>query len=474
MAITITIDGTDRTSRVDWQSLTLSQVLTKEPDQLRFLIRQFGTNNYRPNLGEEVILYRDATRLFGGVVVEIIEQVEGVAQYLDIVCKDYTEILDGQLVAKTYEQKSVAFIINDILTNFAFGLGFTNTNGNVPLIIDKIVFNYLPISKCLEKLSEYLINYDWYVDYLKDIWFFNTSVNPAPFNLTDTNGKYIWQSLEIKNEVHQVRNEMYVRGGEIRSVSKRKDLFDGDGTKVIFVLGNKFPEKPEVKVNGSSKNVGIDYQDLDGGFDCMWDFNRRTIRFTTGNTPPSGTNNIEVEGFPLYPLVFRKRDETSILAYGLKQQLIVDKTIATISAASQRCNKELQKFSTPAKIGSFRTYSDGLHPGQTISINSAIRGINSNFKITGIRSVLHSHDTFEHSVSILASEDIGINDVLTDLLVKGPAEELDSNYEFIQRYLEFNESFTSTDDLEQPTVRTGPYKWAPSDNDLVWSFGTWS
>lgn len=475
MAITLKINSIDRTNKVDWQSISLRQVLTKQPDELTFLIKFFGAKNYRPNLGEEVELYDGATKLFGGVLVELHEEIDGLAQYLNCVCKDYTEILDGQLVAKIYEQKTVTYIINDLLNTFATGLGFTNFNGVSPIIVDKIVFNYLPISKALEKMADYLQNFDWYVDENKDIHFYNTVLVPAPFSLNDTNGNYIFNSLKIKNESHQIRNEIYVRGGEIRSSSTRTDLFDGDGVKTIFVLGNKFPVKPNVFVNAVAQNVGIDYQDADAGFNCMWDFNRRTLRFTAGNIPPAGVNNIEATEYPLFPLIFRKRDEVSILNYGLKQQLIVDKTIATINSASQRSDKELDKFSTPAQIGSFATYRNGLRAGQIIHIDSPIRNnLNKDFKITEVSAKLHTQDSFVYEVNILASEDIGINDVLTDLLVTYPAQDFDGGNEFVQRYVNFEEDMDITDTLYAPTISNPPYFWSPSGNDLIWTFGTWS
>lgn len=475
MAKVITIDGVDRTNKIDWPSIEKQEVLTKEPDTLTFLIRHYGTKNYRPNLNEEVIFTDGSDKVFGGVIVEILEGIEGLAQYLTIICKDYTEILDGQLVSRTYTGETADDIIADMIDSFADGLGFTTTNVNAPIIVDKIVFNYLPISKCLEKLADYLQSYDWYVDYDKDIHFFNTNTETSPFDLTDTNGKYIFNSLNIKNESHQIRNEIYIRGGEIESASDRTEYFNGDGTRTIFALGSKFSSLPTVVVNAVSKTVGLDFLSNDADFQCMWDFNHKTIRFTSGNIPASGTNNVVVTGTPLFPLLFRKRDEASILEFGLKQFMIVDKTIETIDAASQRADTELEKFANPAKIGSFRTTENGLRVGQTINIQSAIRNnLDQDFRIVSIRTVMRTHDAFEHTVQILASEDKGINDILTKLLINNPADQLDVGAENIQRFQSFNESLGVSDTLNTPTTTSPPYNWGPDANELKWNLGTWS
>lgn len=475
MALVITIDGNDRTDKIEWQSIDKEENLTKEPDTLQFLIRNYGTKTYRPTLGEEVVFTDGSEKVFGGVIVEILERIEGLAQYLTIICKDYTEILDGQLVSRTYTGETADDIIADMIDSFAPGLGFTTTNVVAPVVVDKIVFNYIPISKCLQKLAEYLQNFDWYVDYDKDINFFNTNTEVAPFDLTDTNGNYVFQSLQIKNESHQIRNEIYIRGGEIESASTRTEYFNGDGTRVIFALGSKFSSLPTVTVGGVGKTVGLDFLSNDADYQCMWDFNHKTIRFTSGNTPGSGTNNVVVTGTPLFPLIFRKRDEASISTYGLKQFLIVDKTIETIDAASQRADTELEKFGSPAMIGSFKTYSSGLKVGQTINIQSSIRnGLDQDFKIVSINTTLRTPSAFEHTVKILASEDKGINDILTKLLITNAADQLDVGTENIQRFESFGETIDIDDAVNAPTVTSAPYNWAPDANALYWNLGTWS
>lgn len=472
MAITLTINAVDKSNQIDWQSIEVESVLTKEADSMSFKVKNYGTKTYRPALGDEVILLDGSTKVFGGFIVESDEEVEGIARFYKVVAKDYTQTLDRNLVAKTYTSMTVDDIIADIVATFT--TGFTAVNVDCTVVIPKIVFNYLTVSQAIQKIAEQVGNYDWYVDYDKDIHFFNNSIVASPFNLTDTSGNYVFGSLIVHDETHQIRNEIIIRGGEITSTTSRTEKFNGDAVKTTFSLASKFATLPTITVGGIPKTVGIDFLQPDASYQVMWNFNEKYIRFTAGNTPASGTNNIEVTGTPLYPLIFRKQDNASVLLYGVYQYLIVDKTIKTIDAASQRADAELFKYASPTKTASFMTHTAGLIPGQTINIQSTIRGINENYKIVQVKTFLRTPTTLQYIIQLVTADNVGINDILNKLLVKNVTDtiEIDAN-EVIQRYISTVESVTATDTLNAPTKDSPPYTWGVDANAGTWNFATW-
>ena len=71
----------------------------------------------------------------------------------------------------------------------------------------------------------------------------------------------------------------------------------------------------------------------------------------------------------------------------------------------------------------FRTTTSGLRSGQSISINSAALGINETFKIVRVITKALTPTSFENEVHLLASEDVGVIDVLGKLLVGDPASQ---------------------------------------------------
>ena len=152
MSILLKINTVDKTSLIDWRSLQKQQIATKEPDTLTFDIVNYPAKTYRPALGDDVKLYDvDGTTLIvGGLIISVQENIEALVKTLTVNCKDYSHTLDRKLVTKNYTGQTVAYIVNDLITNFASG--FTCTNTTDTTVITAITFNYLPVSECLKKL----------------------------------------------------------------------------------------------------------------------------------------------------------------------------------------------------------------------------------------------------------------------------------------------------------------------------------
>ena len=211
MAIVVEIGGVDRTSLIEKESFVIENYLTQEIDSCSLVIRNYASHTYKPSVGDEIEITDVATKIFGGVVIRVLRRMEGKEIVNEIECLDYARLADQELVAEVYQNETVNDIIADI--NSKYLSGFTVVNVDCSEVIDYIAFNYEPFSTCLKRLAEW-VGYDWYVDYDKDIHFFERTKNPAPFDLTDTNGNYIFNSLVIKEDTSQLKNRIYVRGGD--------------------------------------------------------------------------------------------------------------------------------------------------------------------------------------------------------------------------------------------------------------------
>lgn len=473
MAVTFTIEGVDKTSAIDWRSVAIESNATRTASICRFLVKNFGSKTYRPAVNDEVVIEQGADTVFGGLVVQVQETVIGRAKFFRITCRDYSVLLDRQLVSQTYENETAEDIVADIIANFTDD-GFTTTAVVAPVLVDRLVFNYLPVSKCIQKIAELIGNYDWYPDYTKDIHFFARTSEAAPFNLDDTGGKFVWNSLDIRETTDQIRNEVVVRGGDAPSATTRTEYFSGTGTRLIFPLASKFATLPTVTVGGVGQTVGIDYLNDDASFQVMWDYNQKSLRFTAGNVPASATDNIIVVGTPLYPIVVVRRDETSIAEFGVFQHFLTDKNLGNIDAANLRARAELAKYSQPSQNGKFRTYENGLVAGQVISIESTIRGIDGDFKINSVKSKMRSPDEFEHEAEVTTAEDIGILDIFNQLLIQNPNDSLDvSQNEVIQKFYSFEETAGVADAATAAGVADTYYWETTALSDTRWGFFTW-
>lgn len=476
MSFVVTINSVDRTSNVVSDSFRKTDTLNQQIDVLEFDVRKAGDLTYVPEAGHEVVVERDSVKIFGGVIMRVSETVEA-AQVLTyhVECSDYSQFLKRQLVTERYEEMTVAAIVDDLLTNYTTD-GFTSTNTTSTLEIESISFNRLTVADCLQKLADAL-SYVWYVDYDKDVHFIARNSEPAPFNLSDTSGNYIYDSLEIVEDLSQVRNSILVQGGEADSTLPRTEVFSGDGTKVQFPLTNKFSALPTVEVGGSPVTVGVEYLDDDASFACMWNYNEKYLRFTTGNEPGAGDNNIEVSGIYLFPIVVKVPALVSQAQFGIYEYVITDKSIRSQAEAIERAKAELLKDQNEKYEGQFRTYEYGLRSGQIISINSTQRGKNIMVLIQSVTARMRDPlgASLEYTVKFATLKSIGIIEYLQNQLRS--KEIIVDDQETLLNYFAFTDTITASDQLTIESF-TPPYKWSNPEhttpNRLIWGYGGWA
>ena len=442
--ISLEINGVDKTSNIKFGSLRKDDNLNDRKDLLKFTIRSYEGNIYLPELGQEVELFNGAELIFGGVIVKISESMEGdkIINYA-VECTDYSFYLDKLLVTERYESMTVNAIIADLLTDYA--PDFTGTNVNCTIPITTVTFDRITVSQALAKLAK-LTNYSWYVDYDMDLHFFEKTSEAAAFNLTDTSNNFIYESLGIDRDISQLRNRVYIRGGEIEGVT-RSEFISGTGVKLTFPLGNKFSSLPIVKVATVAQTVGIDFLDIEADFDCFWNYQEKYIRFKDTTVPAAASNNIEVIGTPLYNLVMRVEDSASIAKYGTYEFAVTDRTIKSKEEAKQFAVAQLQAYAENILEGGFQTYTSGLRSGQIINIQSDLRDTNEDFLIQKVSFRQLSPSDYVWDVDLASLKTMGIIDFLIGLLQSGKQVAGETSNEILDKVLFELEEITITESI---------------------------
>lgn len=466
------IAGTDRSSWVDWTSLTKDEGLTREPDTLAFEIK-LTADKSTFSLGSVVELYEDSTLIFAGILVERRESIHGgLVTGWEYKAKDYTHTLDKTLVAKSYEDKTAGEIVADLITNYTDGT-FTAT-GIAPSSpsIETVRFNYEPVSRCLAILADQ-IGWDWYVDYAKDIHFFDAQVSTPTLTLTDTSGGFEWSSLVVDRNILELTNSVIVRGGEYKSdiaESDARDVFKGDGTQTMFPLGYKYADIV-VEVNDVAQDVGADNLTDPLTVDVLYNFMEKFIRF---NTAPTSGYVIKVYGKAYIPVIAKVRDGDSIATYGEYQNIVIDRQITSVEEAQRVGRAKLLEWSEGKYEGTFRTRTTGLKTGDMVTINSTLRGISGTFKINHIIGRAISSETMEYTVQFLASGSITFADMIVGLLGEKKKNIVISDEEVVQRLETLSDALAISDSIGVPVKTSPPYTWSGGTNDFDWGFGTWS
>lgn len=455
--LTVTIAGSNRTSSVVAGSLRKTDNINQQVDTLEFKVRRYGSLTYVPVLGDDVVVQKDSSTIFGGPVVRITEGMRS-TQILEytIQCNDYSQFLKRELVTKRYQATDVGTIIADLVANYTAD-GFTTANVEGSLAVESIAFNRITVADSLQKLAD-AISYVWYVDYAKDIHFFPKSTEAGPA-LSDASGNYIYESLSIVQDLTQVRNAITVQGGEATSASTRTEVFNGDGTKVHFVLANKYASTPVVTVGGVTQTVGTEYLDDDASFACMWNYNEKYVRFTAGHTPAAGTNNVSVVGYYLFPIVVRVPAPASIAAYGEYEYAVTDNSIKSQDEAIARALAELQSYQNALYEGSFRTYTDGFRSGQVVNISSTQRSKSIDVLVQSVRATMRdpNGDQLEYQVQFATLKSVGIIEYLQNQLRS--REVIVDDQETLLNYLPQADTVAAADGLASPSHTSGPYRW---------------
>lgn len=413
--IQVLINGTDRTDQLVKDSLDVQQILGAQRDTARFSYKKYGSKVYTPAILDTVVVNNGATKIFGGRIVRISESflnaADGLVYSMD--CVDYSFDLDSLLVSQSYSSMTVNAIIADILTNY--GTGFTGTNVDCAITIGKVVFNQVPISQCLKRLAD-MVKFDWYVDPDKDIHFFSKYTNTAPFNLTDTSGNYIINSLERKIDGSQIANQIKVRGGEYEASTYQDIITVNGNTQATFKLPYKFSNLTvQLDTGGGyvSKTVGIDFVDDFTTKDVLYNYNDQTIKFASAL---ADGNKIKFAGNPKVRVLAIASDGTSIVTYGLKEKIIQDDTIEELTTARKRAIAELSAYKDQQNEGRFDTYTSGLRAGMVINLNSSRRTANVDFIIRSVRFKPFKPDTYAYSVELVTTKKYDLTELLQSLL----------------------------------------------------------
>lgn len=414
MSVALTINGVVKTKSVQWKTLRVNNVLTNQVDTASFDILYEGVaNTYKPRIGQIVTIADGATTIFAGPIVRVDETALAYGTILySVECSDYSRFLDRKLVVDVYENMTVAEIIAQIVTDYTTD-GFTTTHVACDIEVDYVAFNYETVTDCFKQLAE-LVSFDWYVDENKDIHFFSREVNSAPFSLTDTSGNWDYRSLVIRNDNSQIRNQVYVRGGEYLG-TEFTAVIQATGADIIYPLGYRYQDF-DVTLTGHVLNVGIDGIDNPDLFDVLYNYQEKIIRFRESRKP-TASSDIRVSGKPYIPVIVKVADFESQASMataeggdGVYEALIIDKSIATKQAARDRADAEIERYKETIVEAEFRTTTAGLRAGQQINLDIDSRDIDADYIINKVQYRMWSPNVMSYQVSLISTKTYGILD----------------------------------------------------------------
>lgn len=276
MALTLEIStnggsswNSDRTSALVNKSLKITDRMESRATATFGMIDTAGTAA-PPQAGQPIRLTDGAGTpfvYFAGSIdrMDIAIPAGNAAVFWQITAVDYTQILDRHLVNQKYDDKTLAEMVTDIVTNFvnsptSEGITYTAPTPDTTETIDEIVFNYVTAAAAIDRLAV-MGGYVWRVGTDKVLTFQHRSDATAAVDLSDgASSIALANSLRATQNRQQYRNIQYVTGsyGYTNSITNG---WSGDGETTSFAtqypVGQDVTATADVGSGFASVTIGV-------------------------------------------------------------------------------------------------------------------------------------------------------------------------------------------------------------------------
>ena len=416
MALTLTIGGVVKTSLLHAGSLRITDELNTRNTCGFTLIDEAGT--YRPIVGQVVSITNGGVTIFGGTIDSVKErEIPGnIANRFEVTCVDYNQIVDRHRVAREYLADTIGDIVVDIVTQDLAGEGITvqgSVAGSGPTIT-RILFNYATVAEAFNELAQ-LIGYYWNIGYDKVLSFTDRATNAAPFDLTDSNEKFLAGSMLVETTRAQYRNRQYLRAGYERTNSRTED-FAGESAKRSFTLIFPVALEPSVTVDTGggpvAKTIGI--RGIDTGKDWYYQKNDQIISQDDGGTVLAPGDRLHVTYQGLYPLSIMAQDDLEIAGRvsveggtGVYEDIENEPNIDGGDLAYDKAMGILQRYGVIPRIVTYETDSSGLASGQLQSINITRHNIDAYYLIDKVDTRDVDGINIRYAIRAVSGESLG-------------------------------------------------------------------
>lgn len=468
MALQVKINGTDRSSWIDWRSFAWEEGMTKEPDILSFSLKETPSKTPLPAEGDTVTFFLDAVLKFTGTITERNQDsLGGKLLQHSYKAKDRTFDFDKKLAAKAWANQTGEQIATDLVNTFTDGTFTLNVQAGSPEL-ETFKANYEPPSAVMQRLCD-LMGWDWYIDENSVIQIFPQLTFTAPYDITDNGGNHNAGTLSFARNILELKNSIIVQGGQFKNTvdaTTTPDKREADGIERVFFTIYRYATGLQVTVDGVSKTVGIDNVHAAADYDVLYNFAEKAVKFRDDNKP-TAAQIVRVFGDQYIDLLTQVIDSTSIAAYEERQYLLTNDKITSIAEAYSAGRAVIDKWASGSSEGSFKTIKSGFRPGQTVLINSTQFNTNKQYKITKVSATARSGNDLEYTVNFLDSGQVTFVDMMTGLLGKSAAV---NDSTVIRRLQLVSEEMQISDTVGTPLKTTGPYVYGTA----TYGFSTYS
>lgn len=315
--------------------------------------------------------------IFTGYLKDRPKSIGNLSNIYEFAVVDYTARFQEILVNESYKDKTISYIVNDLITRYT---SFTvNIEQNDTVL--SITFKNKYLFDCLESIAN-AIGWNFKVDKDKVFNFYSekSKINPKVIIEDDI----VPGTLNINPDESRIVNRLKVRGG-YRLSNDYTQTWTVNGSINIFPFHYKrvrasLQGKIVVKIDDVEVNTGTKYMDdfNNPAIDALININDNLIE--TRNNP---VNKVEATYRYEYPIILQLENLESQQKYEIIDGLYeVDSNDE--SFVKQSGQMYLDKYSQEIITGSFEVFEGVYNAGELIKLDLSEHNINQYLKITSI------------------------------------------------------------------------------------------
>ena len=400
------------------------------------------------DVGMEVVVLEDSDIIFAGTVDDTTE--EGVQTiYVAVSCVDFSQLVDKRIVANSYEEELAGDIVRNFISTVFFEEGITVGDIQDGPVISKAVFNYDDGNAAMNYLTD-TTGFNWEINNLKQLNFFDRSTFVSPFELTDFSHNY--KDLTVKKSRSDYRNRQYVRAGTdtTAEIPLEKPTPKPDGVSKTFVVRLPIALKPRIFINAVEIDpLFIGVNGIDKDMKYYFSYNSNTITQDDSQTLLIDTQVLAITYKGLYPLLVVTELSGQVIARkaieggsGVHENIVEESNLDTRQAAMEFANGKLEKYGIIPKVVTFSTYAKGLKAGQLLTITNTKHNLSGTFLIDSVAGRNDGVLTL-YSVKCLDGASVGGWEQLFKTLLQGNKRLVIRENEVVVKFISYTDEFVN-------------------------------
>jgi len=353
------------TTNYDISEATVTKECEKAVDMAKVKLSREHKDDF--TIGDEVEIYKDSTKLFGGYVYS-----KDYHKYLELKIESYGGELKRKIAREVYEDKSPEYIVQDLIDNES-SLTYASS-GSSGITLKRVIIRDRPISEIIEKMCD-VLNWQFRTDENKNAYFEERGTASSSASDLVVGSNCILKD-KWKEDPKKLMNYIVLKGGS--QDFNTKETFSGDGTTKTFTLTYKPTGNVRAVVDGTEKTGQLEGSE---GGDFEVDEENKTVTFTTA--PSSGTDNVEIYYTYSLPILISRSNPSSISTYGIHAKKVTATWINRFEDGRQLVNKLLETYAEPIRMNCLvvKGINTDYKVGSTNKVTDSYNGINQNMLI---------------------------------------------------------------------------------------------